>query len=206
MSIQLEVPHLDHSGAEAKGSIWDQEISNFYIDKYEQLEEFSDWIPSDLIIKNSFYIARNTCICPDCYKQTPVIAIASEQYLTTDYSDLGIKAVEWKQEKQLTLFTEISYLPSNINSMIVEQFPYYKRIHSEITKEIYWSNTCVHCGELQCDWLNHNTPDGAFFPCNEDDAKKIELSRIMVKHDFSIVANFNVNGSAEMIKKYSAIT
>jgi len=205
MGIQFEIEAKDKDKARYLGASWDNEQHTWYITGKKKLADFSEWMPeeSDIIINNPMLIAVTKWHCTACKNETTLIALGAEHFLQAEYENDDVDVKTWTTVKQLVLFSGITYLPKNIGKLIQTDFPFFTHSFSEQVDEPYWVNHCIHCNTLQEDWLSHNQPDGAFFPCSPERAQRIELHKIQIKHDFPIVGGYALGDSNELINKYA---
>lgn len=205
MSLQIEFGINDIEKANSLGALWDNAINTWYIPDKKKIKDYSNYIPkgSDIIVKTSFLIAVSTGVCWSCKQDTILIAIGAEQFLQGEYTDDVSEDKEWIFEKQLVLFSDVTYLPLFVANEITKRYKFYRHVFSENYGTEYWANHCIHCNTLQDDWSNHNQPGGAFFPCSREEAKVIDLIKINVKHDFPIIGGYALGDSNDLISKYS---
>jgi hypothetical protein len=205
MSIQIDVDFKDKEKAKQKGAFWDAELKTWYIPDNKNILDFTDWFPSgcDVIIKSPFYIAYNTRTCWKCHKETPLIAIGADKFIVLDYIDDESDDRKWNIQNYFTLFSDITFIPKNIIELIQNHYPFFKLAFSKTVNGKYWANTCVNCNALQGDWFNHNEPDGAFFPCSPEDARKIKLKKIELKHDFPIIGGYSFGDSNDFTYRFA---
>lgn len=130
------------------------------------------------------------------------MTIGADKYIILDYPDDQDEPI-WVLQYGTILFYYITYLPSNIISIITDLQPSYKKMYSQTVNGYYWANTCTHCNSLQGDWGNHCEPDSAFSPISKERAEQITLIQIEQKHDFPIVGSYGFEGSDDLIKKYA---
>ncbi len=205
MSIQIEIDFKDNEKAEHLGATWDNELKIWYIPDKRKITDFKQWIPedSDIIVKNPFLIAINKKNCNNCKKDTTLIALGAEQFIQAEFENEESNEKEWSLEKRLVLFSNITYLPKYVISMIQNKYPFFRYTFLKSIESYFWTNHCIHCNAIQDDWNAHNQPDGAFFPCSPENAETIELIKTDVKHDFPLVGGYAISDSNDLIKKYS---
>ncbi len=204
MSIRINVDYKDKDKAKNKGAFWDSELKTWFIPDNKKISDFEEWLPVDtsIIVKNPFFVVKNSRICWKCNNEIPLIALAAEKYILNEYDDDSENST-WKIVNSLTLFSDITYLPPVIVEKIQSKYPFFKLSYSKTIGGKYWANTCIHCKALQGDFFNHCEPDGAFFPTSVDEAKVIELLKLDMKHDFPLRGNYSFGDTIYLIDKYS---
>lgn len=103
------------------------------------------------------------------------IANDTKVALPTGYSYRYAPYQCWKCGKQIIIFKwcnsmlegEIEKPPEPIPHTIQER-------HTNMSGEIYWANTCPHCGSVQGDFHISNEPDSPFFGLESEFANNKE--------------------------------
>ena len=205
MGIIMNIPFQHKDGFRKSGGYWDPELKTWYIPDFGKIQNFEMWFPDgcEAIVKTPFYLALSSRPCWKCGQITPLVAIGSDHYI--QYEDTyDNEDTLWTEEHNLTLFSNVTYVPKRIAEMIQKEYPFFQYKYSKTIEGKYWGNTCAHCGMLQGDWFNHNEPDGAFFPCSPEEAKAITLIKKSFKYDFPIVGDSSNGTPMEFIQIYSS--
>lgn len=126
---------------------------------------------------DKFYIARSTCVCWACHKDTFVYALAipgTAKYL--EYNE-QTKEAEWISNIHSNVVF-ISYLKNftpSIEPTLKQIAPKLRRDYSKTVEFTYWMNHCEHCGMKQGDFVLHQESDAPFWPITHQCAQRIRF-------------------------------
>lgn len=175
----LNVPYQEKEQAKALGARWSTAQKAWYVPKGVSVEAFAQWIPElNYNIKaDKFYIARSTCVCWACHKDTFVYALAipgTAKYL--EYNE-QTKEAEWISNIHSNVVF-ISYLKNftpSIEPTLKQIAPKLRRDYSKTVEFTYWMNHCEHCGMKQGDFVLHQESDAPFWPITHQCAQRIRF-------------------------------
>ena len=105
-------------------------------------------------------------------------------------------------DNEICILTNIRHLPKDILAYIQKRVPTFKLKFSKTEGEKYFANTCPKCGVLSGDFFLHSEPGAPFFPTEEDEAKSLYLTEILLSGHITVAASFSM-GAGDVILECS---
>lgn len=165
MRINLVVPYADKDVVKKLGARWDGNTKCWFITSARNIDQFSQWIPSDAeftIRSSSYYIAKNTEWCWQCGTATSVFALITSRDCSIFEED------EWESTHKEIIVSFVNGLPQDVRETIQKASGFrYSWDLSKTTEGHYYMNHCQHCAAKLGDFFMHNEPGGPFFPSND---------------------------------------
>ena len=131
-----------------------------------------------LKIFSPLYLVGKEIPCWKCGGTMPVIALIATR-------------VE-EMDDEICILSDIEELPQDILHHMAKRSPSFKLQYSQTLGESYYGNTCPHCSMLTGDHYLHATPGGAFFPVNEEEARRLYITEIPIKAPVFIEAAYRI--------------
>lgn len=171
MPLLLNVPFCEKDAVKSLGAKWNSKIKRWYVTDKNQYYKFKKWFVyphSNIVICDHFYIIVAKQLCFKCKKETRVVSLATDSYLTFNNGNVEVYN------------DDINFI--KLNSVNAEQllkhlnnnYDFYKG-YSNTTKTHYWGNHCDHCGVLQGNWFLYSEPDSPFFMNSEEKATALDV-------------------------------
>jgi hypothetical protein len=145
----------------------------------------------------TYYVAQTHAACRDCGASTRLLALAlprthetledwpsaveaESDGAATDRDAPGESATDTWQHADVDAFLfYVEQLPDRVQRQLQQISRGYRQARSAATQSVCWANHCEHCGALLDDYDLHCEPEGAFMPCSEAEAGKIQLVQIL---------------------------
>lgn len=205
MPLKINVPYAEKELAKEKGAFWDKENKTWFVPDHKDINLFSNWIDTkkiSLIAKAPFWLGVAQKTCWKCGNTTEVIAFASNNFLTYDYSDDDHDSQEWSIQDYFSFFSMPNYIEKEIIDIIHSRYPFFKLGFSKTINGKYWANHCKHCDALQGDFFMHEEPGGEFSPVDMNGYKAITLWEIPYQFDLLLNASYSWASNGDEILRY----
>lgn len=180
--IDLKVPYQEKDEAKALGAKWDNVNKLWYILGGESIERFNKWIPQTTynIKANKFYIARTSCPCWSCQKDTFIFSLAvPPKALFCEYDeDEDIEEWVTNIHDNPTFISYLSAVMPNVEKALKKIAPKYYPDFSKTVSTTYWMNHCEHCGMKQGDFGLHQESDAPFSPISTEQAQLLAFLEV----------------------------
>jgi hypothetical protein len=178
--INLNVPFAEKDEARALGAWWDPEARTWFVPAGKDPGPFERWLPASgesdadgrLELKPPIFTVESRSACWKCDTVVPVATIACTRF-TDSEGETG------DGEETLYLFSGIDWLPEPALEALRRVNPGYRMRFSKTAGCEYFMNHCP-CGAQLGDFFMHSEPGGAFFPMDEDSARRITLRGLAV--------------------------
>jgi hypothetical protein len=128
--------------------------------------------------------------CWKCHAPQSVIALAT-QHLRADGEtiDAGDDA-----DRDLIMLSNIVAMPPEIEALLTNRFPRYRKHFSKMAGHTYFANICV-CGANFGDFFLISEPDGPFFPTTERLAAAVTIERLPFQGEYDFDAHWSQGGA-----------
>ena len=201
MAILLNVPINEKEEVKALGAKWDNEIKKWYVTDKNEYYKFQKWFSkpyNDFVIIDHLYIITSTQPCFKCGKQTTVVSLAADTYIT-------FKGEQYELYDEEINFIKLHEIESeSLLQYLNQNYKFYKD-YSYTTKTHYLANHCDCCGVLQGNWFLYSEPDSPFFMTSEQKAKALSVFKFDLPYDIDISANVCWGAGDYMIKEFCKI-
>jgi hypothetical protein len=124
---------------------------------------------SKTTVKSPLYLVKSTEDCWKCGLEQQVIAVATRHIRTVDFDYLDAGSDE------PAFLTNIEAMPQPIWEYLSAACPQFQKRRSNTMDMDYYANTCECCKANFGDFYLFSEPEHAFFPMDEEQAKRMSV-------------------------------
>lgn len=198
MPLLLNVPYSQKDEAKSLGAKWNPKLKKWYTDTPNEYHKFRKWFKNqstNLIVRESLYIAVGHNICFKCKRDTMVISFAAENYVLLDEESKIYNG-------DINFISDSENIPFELQKYLNDNYKYYKG-YSKTTRSNYFGNHCNNCGVLQGNFFLHCEPDSPFFIDSEECAKKLVIYTIKLRNDLEFSGSIGWGSGDYLVKQFA---
>ncbi|WP_142685827.1 DUF5710 domain-containing protein [Chitinophaga polysaccharea] len=206
MSLLLNVPNAEKEHAASMGAQWDQVAHTWYLpeDRYDRLIDVARWIPEKhpaIILPTEISIVHAGRPCWKCQHHNRVIAIAGNYFYEKDMNERD--ELVWLAQDFFTVFQQVSAISENLQTLLNDHYPRYKRAWSNTQEDHCWSNHCESCNSVQGDWFLFDEAGSVFNPTERTEASQLMIRNYTLKYAPLIDAVYSLGDHARLINEFA---
>lgn len=181
MTLYLNVPYSEKDEAKALGAKWNPGVKKWYVESKHNYHKFVRWYKfsnTSVIVCDRLLIAVSKRSCFRCKNETPVISLA-----TDDYVDIKEKPMIYKGK--IVLISEPENIPGPLRFYLKDAYNFHYGT-SSIIPTGYFANHCVHCKVIQGNNYLYEEPSGPFYFYPKSKRKELIFYSIKLQDDLEL--------------------